>query len=211
MHTLASFTRKLAVTVLVAGTVFSQAWAAPQAPTTISGDRAKQYLDIVNDGRNEEDLVTLPKLALRESRWSPAILVGFVTDTQHVLLGGVIVNQKNYNLRQASALLFEGAGWANASAEAKDQLVLRFVNDIILGFDETLVTQLPAKFPKTDKKTGFKPPSVTATPTGGRVFEGWILENPAASSNTIYRRSVYLFGARGELIRSRQLDRVVLE
>lgn len=80
------------------------------------------------------------------------ILVGFVTDTQHVLLGGVIVNQKNYNLRQASALLFEGAGWANASAEAKDQLVLRFVNDIILGFDETLVTQLPAKFPKTDKK-----------------------------------------------------------
>lgn len=211
MHRITTFTRKLSVAALVASTVFGQLWASPQSPITISGDRAKQYLDIVNEGRNEEDLVTLPKLALRESRWSPAILVGFVTDTQHVILGGVIVNQKNYNLKQASALLFEGAGWANASAEAKDQLVMRFINDIMLGFDETVVTQQPAKFPKTDKKTSFKPPSVTATPTGGRVFEGWILENPAASSNTIYRRSLYLFGAKGELVRSRQLDRVVLE
>jgi hypothetical protein len=211
MHKLARYSRKWLTWTAIGLVVLGSSWAAPSSSNTITGERAKPYLGIVNEGRNEEDLVPLSRLALRESSWTPAILVGFVTDNQHVILGGVVVNQKNYNLRTASKFLLDSAGWSNADSDSKDQLVLRFVSEILVGFDQGLVTQLPEKFPKPNKKTTFKAPTVTSSPTGGRLFDGWISENPNLSGNPIYRHSLYLFSANGELVRSRTVERVVIE
>ena len=168
------------------------------------------FLDLVNQGRKDEERLKSDKVVFRRSAWHPAVLVGYATDAQSVLLGSLIVDGSIYPVPAGSKVLLSRAGWEQANLEARRGLALRFVKEVLLGFDEQLLDSAPADFPKNAGKSTFRAPKVVSTQTGGVQVEGWILEAPHSRGVT-FRRSIYWFGNNGQLMRSYLADRLVVQ
>ena len=205
--------------ILVTASLALGAWSLPSpsptpssSPEPVLSAEETGWLNTLNGARAGQEVLTPRRVRFRRSTWPGAVVVGYIMDSKACVTGSVIFQGKALDLRQGAAELLSTSGWQQASVEDRRTLALRFVDQIIMGMGDTLLRQAPDYFPKDkNKKNHFTNLATQATGAGGVTVTGWIEEATNGQPFLIYRKSQYVFSPKGELERSRILERVVVE
>ena len=160
---------------------------------------------MLNQGREEEELLRSEQVRLLKSKSFPeATAVGYVVGSNECLVGTILVDGLKCSLAEGSARVLRKYGWEKVTPEERARLARLWVEEVLLGFDESMLQSKPEGFPA---KTPFQSPEVVSMLSGTVRIIAWVQQPPGASLGRVYRRNLYWFGREGGLMQSRVLER----
>lgn len=162
-------------------------------------------LELLNQGREDEELLRTEQVRLLKPKSFPeATAVGYLVGANDCMVGTILVEGLRCSLAEGSARVLRKYGWEKALPEERARLARLWVEEVLLGFGESMLQSRPDGFPA---KTPFQAPEVVPMLSGAVRIIAWVQQSPGASLGRVYRRSLYWFGREGGLMQSRVLER----